>query len=77
MVKLMSNDEFNKLNLKKISTPGNQVKLRYFSQCPFWYCVVNIEVSSTSSQIVEQIEVVQEVVFSGISKLNDSALDKK
>ena len=43
----------------------------------FWYCIVNDEVPSTSSQIFEQIEVIQEVVLPGISKLNDSALDKK
>ena len=29
------------------------------------------------SQIVEQIEVNQEVVLTGVSKLNDSGLDKK
>ena len=43
----------------------------------FWYCVVNDEVPSTSSQIVEQIVIIQEVVLLEISKLNDSALDKK
>ena len=43
----------------------------------FLYCVVNDEVPSTSSQIVEQLEVIQEVVLPGISKLIDSALDKK
>ena len=37
----------------------------------FWYYVVNDEVSSTSSQIIEQIEVIQEVVLPRISKLND------
>ena len=36
----------------------------------FWCCVVNEEVQPTSSQIVEQIEVIQEVVLSGICKLN-------
>ena len=36
----------------------------------FWYCVVNEEVKSSSSQIVEQIEVIQEVVLPEISKLN-------
>ena len=36
-----------------------------------WYYVVSDEVPSTSSQIVEQIEVIQEVVLPGISKLND------
>ena len=43
----------------------------------FWHCVVNDEVPSTSSQIVEQIEVIQGVVLPGISKMNDSAVDKK
>ena len=43
-----------------------------------YFCVVNgVKVSSTSSQIVEQIEFIQEVVLSGVSKPNDSALDKK
>ena len=37
----------------------------------YTYCVVNGGVSSTSSQIVEQIEVIQEVVLSGVSKLSD------
>ena len=37
----------------------------------FWYYVVNDEAPSTSSQIVEQIEVIQELVLQGISKLND------
>ena len=41
------------------------------------YCVVNDEVPSTSSQIIEQIEVVQEAVLLGISKVNDSALNWK
>ena len=35
----------------------------------FWWCAVNNEVLSTSSQILEQIDVVQEVVLPGISKL--------
>ena len=43
----------------------------------FWFCVVNDEVPSTSSQIFEQIEVIQGVVLSGTSKLNDLAPDKK
>ena len=43
----------------------------------FWYCIVNDEVPSTSSQIFEQIEVIQEVVLPGIPKLNDSALGKR
>ena len=37
----------------------------------FYYYVVNDEVPSTSSHIVEQIEVIQEVVLRRISKLND------
>ena len=43
----------------------------------FRYCVVNDEVASTSSQILEQVEVNQEVVLPGISELNDSAPDKE
>ena len=31
--------------------------------------IVNDDVSSTSSQIIEQIEVIQEVLLPGISKL--------
>ena len=42
----------------------------------FWYYVVN-EVPSTSSQIIEEIKVIQEVVLPGICKLNDSAPDKE
>ena len=37
----------------------------------FRHYVVNDEVPSISSQIVEQIEVIQEVVLPGISKPND------
>ena len=37
----------------------------------FWQCVVNNEVPSTSSQIVEQIEVIQGVVLPVISKMNE------
>ena len=33
----------------------------------FWYYVVNDEVPSTSSDIVEQVEVIQEVVLPGTS----------
>ena len=43
----------------------------------FWYCLVNDEEPSTSFQIIEQIEVIQGVVLTGISKTNDSALGKK
>ena len=43
----------------------------------FWYCVVNGELPSSFPQIVAKIEVIQEAVLPGISKLNYSALDKK
>ena len=43
----------------------------------FWYYVVNDQVPSASSQIVEKIEDIQEVVLPGILKLNNSALEKK
>ena len=37
-----------------------------------WYYVVSDdEAPSTSSQIIEQIEVIKEVVLSAVSKLND------
>ena len=43
-----------------------------------WYCFVNDgEALSTFSQFVEQMEVIQEVVFPGIYKLNDSAVNKE
>ena len=44
---------------------------------PSWNCVVNDEVPSTTSQRAEQIEIIQEVVLSEISMLDDSAPDKK
>ena len=43
----------------------------------FWYYVVNDQVPSASSQIVEKIEDIQEVVLPGILELNNSALEKK
>ena len=43
----------------------------------FLYCVVSDEVLPNSSQTIEQIEVIQEVFVPGVSKTNDSALDKK
>ena len=54
---------------KLIDTPF--VKLSYQKIYSFWYYVVNDEVSSTFSQIVEQVEAIQEVVLLGRSKLND------
>ena len=41
------------------------------------YCVVNDEITLASSQIFEQIEVIQGLILTGISKLNDSVPDKK
>ena len=41
------------------------------------YCVVNDEIILASSQIFEQIEVIQGLILTGISKLNDSVPDKK
>ena len=43
----------------------------------FWYYVVNDQVPSISSQIVEKLEDIQEVVLPGILELNNSALEKK
>ena len=43
----------------------------------FWCCVVNDEVTSTSSQIYEQIEVIHGVVLTEISQLYDSVPEKK
>ena len=42
----------------------------------FWYCVVNDEVPSTSSQIFQQIEVIRGIVLPGISKMNDSVKEQ-
>ena len=43
----------------------------YQKKYTFWYYVVNHEVPSTSSQIGEKIEAIQEVVLPEISTLND------
>ena len=51
--------------------------MSHYKKCTFWYYVVNEEVPLTSSQIVEQTEVIQEVILLRISNMNDSALDKK
>ena len=42
-----------------------------------WYCVVNDELPSTSTEIFEQIGVMQKVVVPGISELKDLVPDKK
>ena len=79
MMKLMSNDEVDKLKLKskknlsekKITSKKRKLNLSYQKIYTFWCYVVNDEVPSTFSQIDEQIEVVQEVVLPEIAKLND------
>ena len=43
----------------------------------FCLSAVNDEATSTYYQIFEQIEVIQRIVLTRISKLNDSILDKK
>ena len=96
MMKLMSNDEVDKLKLnnnevhkkknawevrKELVVRGGSWLMHHLQNVShqkvytFWHCVVNNEVPSTSSQIVEQIEVIQGVVLPGISKMNDSAPD--
>ena len=43
-----------------------------------WYYVANDdEAPSTSSQIVEQTDVIKEVVLPAVSKLNDQAINKE
>ena len=49
----------------------------YLKRYTVLYCVVNYEIPSTSSQISEQIEVIQDVVTPRKSKMNDSTRDKK
>ena len=96
MMKLMSNDEVDKLKLnnnevdkkknaweirKELVFRGGSWLMHHLQNIShqkvytFWHCVVNNEVPSTSSQIVEQIEVIRGVVLPGISKMNDSAPD--
>ena len=43
----------------------------------FSYCTINDEVPSTSSQIVEQIKVILEVVLARMSDLNNSAISQQ
>ena len=43
----------------------------------FWISFVNYEVLSTSSQTTEQIEEIQWRDIPGVSKMNNSLLDKK
>ena len=76
----MSNVEIDKL--KKNKKRAEQVRrggwlihhlqnMSYHKIYTFKYYVVNDEVQSTFSQIVQQIGVIKEVVLAGISKLND------
>ena len=88
----MSNDEFDKLQLnndevveqKILKKKKEQVLVdtpiaKYISSEDIYilYCVVNDEIILASSQIFEQIEVIQGLILTGISKLNDSVPDKK
>ena len=43
----------------------------------FWYCLVNDEVPSSFSQIVEKIRNIQGGDILGVSKMKDLALEKK
>ena len=49
----------------------------YQKICTIWFFVVSDEVTSTNSQIFEQIEVIPGVVLTRMSKLNDSVPEKK
>ena len=89
----MSNDEFGKKKTpeKKEKNKYTEEEGDWYTLCKiylnriyiyiyiyiYWHCVANDEVPSTSSQIVEKIEVFQGVFLPGISKLNKSAADKK
>ena len=65
----MSNDEFDKLKLNdNEAVKWNSLKKK--KSCQWWS-------NNTSSQIFEQIEVIQRVVLTGISKLNYSVPEKK
>ena len=65
MMKFISNDEVDKFKLN-----NGEFNI-------FWYSLVNDEVPSTTSQIVKLIEDIQGGDIPGVSKMNDSALDKK
>ena len=79
----LSNDEVDKKkHLKKKKRTSIQwwlichkQKISHQKIYTFWHCVINDEVLSNSSQIVEQI--IQGVVLPVIPKLNDSATEKK
>ena len=86
MMKLTSNDEIDKkkkLRKKKLVFRRRSWLIPIYQNIShqkiytFWHFVVNEEVPSTSSQVVEQIQVIQEVVLPGAFKLNGSATDKK
>ena len=65
MMKFISNDEVDKFKLN-----NGEFNI-------FWYSLVNDQVPSTTSQIVKQIEDIQGGDIPEVSKMNDSALDKK
>ena len=86
MMKLTSNDEIDKkkkLRKKKLVFRRRSWLIPIYQNIShqkiytFWHFVVNEEVPSTSSQVVEQIQVIQEVVLPGAFKLNGPAADKK
>ena len=76
MMKLMINDEVDKLKLTDNENDKKKNAELVFSWLihhlqnishqklyTFWHCIVNDEAPSISSQIVEQIEVIQGVVL--------------
>ena len=88
----MSNDEFDKLQLNKDEVVEQKILkkkkehvlvdtpiAKYISSEDIYilYCVVNDEIILASSQIFEQIEVIQGLILTGVSKLNDSVPDNK
>ena len=88
----MSNDEFDKLQLNKDEVVEQKILkkkkehvlvdtpiAKYISSEHIYilYCVVNDEIILASSQIFEQIEVIQGLILTGVSKLNDSVPDNK
>ena len=71
MMKLPEGKEKNRCSEEEVDWYTNLQNMSYQKIYTFWYYVVNGEVPSASSQIIEQIEVIQEVVLPGLSKLND------
>ena len=85
MMKLISKNDWGKKKVLQkrelIDTPCESniyiyiyiyINIVFEKHVIFWYCNVYGEVPSSSSQIVEQFDVIQEVLLPGISKLNDT-----